>query len=155
MQSGSCFGFPSAEDSLPACISLHTNHFLNLKQSKGDEHMRQEKGIEVEKLGERNQIGIDSESDCFQSAVPRRSSPVLMNVPLCRRWCTFSPCLDNPTVYFFSAQHIPPVVHSLHVIFHHFLITHVSSSAVFPLRDLLIGLLFDIIFFTCQSQKLI
>lgn len=148
MQRGSCFGFPSAED------SLHTNHFLNLKRSKGEEHMRQDKGIKVEKLGERNQIWIDSESDGFQSAVLHRSSPVLMNVPLCRRWCTFSPCLDNSTVYFFSAQHIPPVMHSLHVIFHHFLITHVSSSAVFPLLDLLICFLFDI-FFTCLSQELI
>ena len=40
MYRGSNFGFPSAQHSVPASHSLHTNHFLYLKQSEEEEEER-------------------------------------------------------------------------------------------------------------------
>lgn len=37
MHRGSDFGFPGAKYSVPGRLSLHTNHFLNLKQHEEEE----------------------------------------------------------------------------------------------------------------------
>ena len=42
MHRGSNFGFPSAQHSVPASRSLHTNHFLYLKQSEEEEDEKEE-----------------------------------------------------------------------------------------------------------------
>ncbi len=66
MHRGSNFGFPSAQHSVPASHSLHTNHFLYLKQSKEEEEEEEEeegkgasrtmkKWIEASKVADRGQ----------------------------------------------------------------------------------------------------
>lgn len=113
--------------------------------TEGEEGMRQEQVTEAWRNWWKETRYLATEEGStrgnmneLDSLLFHTSSAVLMNVPLCRRWCTLPLCLDNSTVYLFSVQHIPPDMHSLQVIFHHFLITLVCSLAVFPLLDLLI-----------------